>query len=340
MNPTDGIGTPPGGGDAAARPSNTTRWRAVTPILSVVLFAVAAWALRRELHETSIGAIVQNVRRYDAAHILLALLCTVASFLALGAIELLALRYVGRRDVSRTTAVTTGFVAHAFSQSVGLALLTGAAVRLRAYRSRGVDAVTVARLSAFVTLTVALGLLATGAAALIASSAPLRVGRMAMPVKPLGATLALVVLAYLVWIAIGRGAEPTGRWGIARPSTTMAISQIVLASLDWLITGTVLFALLPSSLAISYVELLRIYLSAQTVAVASHVPGGLGVFELVVLTLGPTDVPGTRVALIAALVMFRVVYYLAPLVAAIVVAGGAELTSRRAGASAVMSAAA
>ncbi|MDB4882156.1 MAG: mprF [Gemmatimonadetes bacterium] len=312
--------------------------RALTPWLSIVLFAVAIWALRRELHELSLDDVIRSVQSYDATHLLLALLCTTGSFLALGAMELLALRYVGRsRAIPRSTALTTGFVAHAFSQSVGLALLTGAAVRLRVYGRRAIDAVTVARMSGFATLTVTLGLLATGAAALLASSAPLRIGPAVIPMKPLGALLALVVLGYLMWSAAGRERCAGRLRRFERPTVGMASTQILLASLDWLLTGTVLFALLPPSDTLSYVELLRIYLIAQTVAVASHVPGGAGVFELVVLALRPVDAAATRVVLVAALLMFRFVYYLVPLVAATVVAAVAELTTRRAGRSPVVS---
>jgi uncharacterized membrane protein YbhN (UPF0104 family) len=313
--------------------------RALTPLLPIALFGGAVWALSRELHELSLGAVIRSVQSYDATHLLLALLCTTASFLALGAMELLALHYVGRsRAIPRSTAIATAFVANAFSQSVGLALLTGAAVRLRVYGRRAIDAVTVARMSGFATLTVVLGLLATGATALVASSVPLHIGSAVVPVKPLGTLLALVVLSYLAWSAMGR--EPdTGRLRhFDRPSVGIASAQILLASLDWLLTGTVLFALLSPSDTLSYVELLRIYLTAQTVAVASHVPGGAGVFELMVLALRPVDAPTARVLFVAALLLFRFVYYVVPLVVATIMAAVAELTTRRTGAAPVVAA--
>ena len=226
--------------------------------------------------------------------------------------------------------MTTAFVANAFSQSIGLALLTGAAVRLRAYARRGFDAAAVARISGFVTLTVTLGLLACGAGAFLASREPLRIGRAALSVHPVGIVLALVVLAYLAWSVVAtRDHVGRGRWLLRRPTGRVALAQLALSSADWLITGTVLFAVLPTAAGVEYGPLLRAYLVAQTLGVASHVPGGAGVFEAVMLTLVATGDATQRTALIAALVMFRVVYYLLPLAAALVVAGVSELLPRR-----------
>jgi uncharacterized membrane protein YbhN (UPF0104 family) len=302
----------------------------LTTFVPCVLFVVAIVVLCRELRDLSPDAIMQGVHGYDAGHLMLAVACTLASFLTLSVIELLALRYIGgSARVPRATALATGFVAHAVSQSVGLALLTGAAVRLRAYSRHALDTVAVAKLSGFVTVTVTLGLLTTGAVTLSVSPMPLRIGRAVIAGRPLGATLALIVLAYLLWSVAGRQSRLGGRWRLGRPSLTLAVAQILLSSLDWLLTGTVLFALLPGLATMSYVELLRIYLTAQIVAVASHVPGGVGVFELVVLALYRESAATQRAALVTALVMFRVVYYVLPLVAAGVVAAAAELSARR-----------
>lgn len=275
-------------------------------------------------------ALLQQVGASGWRHAALALAGTIASFATLGVIESLAVRQAETARVPWRTAMTTAFVANAFSQSIGLALLTGAAVRLRAYARRDVDAAAVARISGFVTLTVTLGLLACGAGAFLASREPLRIGSVALAVRPVGALLALVVLAYLGWsVVASRDHVGGGRWMLRRPTARVAVTQLVLSSADWLVTGTVLFAVMPVAAAVSYGPLLRAYLVAQTLGVASHVPGGAGVFEAVVLTLLATGDASQRTALIAALVMYRVVYYLLPLAGALLVAAVAELRPRR-----------
>jgi uncharacterized membrane protein YbhN (UPF0104 family) len=307
-----------------------SRWRACAIVLRAALFIAAGWALHRELAGLSSAELLHHLGSYGWRHLGLAAGCTAASFLVLGLLELLALRYTGIRHVPRARGMTTGFMASAFSQSVGLALLTGAAVRLRAYGRYAVQTVAVARISAFVTLTVSLGLLATGAGALLASSAPARVGRASIAVRPAGALLGLVVLAYLAWSIIGRR-ETLGRggWMVRRPSPSLAVAQLCLSSLDWLLTGTVLYAFVPSSVGVDYATLLRVYLTAQTVAVVSHIPGGVGVLEVVVLAMLAGPNPVEHAAIVASLVMFRVVYYLFPLIAAGLVAIVAELLPNR-----------
>jgi len=222
-------------------------------------------------------------------------------------------------------AIATAFVANAFSQSIGLALLTGTAVRLRAYDRYDLDAAAVARVSAFVTLSATLGLLAMGAGAVLASGAPVAIGQVSLSARPLGVLLAIVVLAYLGWSGFGsRAAVGRRGWSIDRPTLAIALQQVAVASFDWLLTGTVLFLVLPLD-GIGYGTVLRVYLLSQTVGTISHVPGGAGVFELFVLTLlRPLIPPNQQVTVVASLVAFRVLYYLLPLVAALLVASFAE----------------
>jgi phosphatidylglycerol lysyltransferase len=304
--------------------------RIASVALRLGLLALATWALRRELAGVRAGALLQQVNVDGWRRAALALAGTVASFAVLGVIESLAFRQAETVPMPQRTAMMTAFAANALSQSIGLALLTGAAVRLRAYARRGVDAAAVARISGLVTLTVTLGLVACAAGAFLASPEPIRVASLALPVRPVGALLALVVLAYLGWSVVASSEHVgRGRWRLRRPTTRVALAQLALSSADWLITGTVLFAVMPSAAGVMYGPLLRAYLVAQALGVASHVPGGAGVFEAVLLTLVATGDAMQRTALIAALVLFRVVYYLLPLVGALIVAAVAELRPRR-----------
>ena len=185
-------------------------------------------------------------------------------------------------------ALRTGFVANALSQSVGVSLLTGAAVRARAYARQGFDAVAIAQVTAFVTITATVGLLAAGAAALLATSAPIVIGTTAVAVRPLGAILGSAVLAYLAWSTLGkRESVGRGRWQLVRPSPAVATSQISLSVLDWLCAGMVLLRLHAASGSQRYngSHGLSAYIIAQTVAVTSHIPAGAGVFEVSVLAL-------------------------------------------------------
>ena len=305
----------------------------------MVLVAIALLVLRRELDGVGLGDLSAGLRSYGLRRVALALAFTAASFLTLGLLELLALRYVGKRAeriIPRRTAFATSFVATAYSQSVGLAILTGTAVRLRSYSRYGLDAMDVARLSVFVIVTATLGLITTGALAFLTT--PGRVGFLtySFSLAPLGVLLLLPIAGYIAWSVFGRSEfHGRGRWRIRRPSPGLALEQIGISSIDWVFAGTVLFFLLPPSQHVSYSGLLGVYLVAQTAASLSHVPGGVGVFEVIVLALltipGVGRIPSRSMAasLAASLLAYRVIYYLLPLCGAIALSAIAETIRSR-----------
>jgi phosphatidylglycerol lysyltransferase len=308
----------------------------IVAALRTVLAIAALWALRRELSGVEIGTLLPYLRAFGWSHVALGLACTAASFLLLGFVELLALRHTDHAAgacVPVRAALGTAFVANALSQSVGVAVLTGAAVRARAYRRYGLDAVAIAQTTAFVAITATVGLLAAGGAALLAAPASVLVADMTIAVHPLGTLLGGIVVAYLAWSIVGRrDSVGFGRWQLSRPSPAMAGSQLVLSTIDWILAGTALFAFMPASPGLTLGVVLGAYMIAQTVAVTSHVPAGAGVFEVIVMALIMGAQPrADRSAVVAALVMFRVIYYLAPLCVAILVASVAELLRSRAG---------
>ena len=230
------------------------------------------------------------------------------------------------------SAFGTACVAHALSQSVGFAVLTGTAVRVRAYGRRHVGATDVARVSAAVTVTLTLGLLSAAAWALFGTSIPIVVRGHSLGVRPLGLLLGVVVAAYLAWSVVGRGQPGSrNRWRIARPTPRVAVAQIALSTADWLVTGSVLYAFMTVPVGLGVWSFLPIYVIAQTIGVVSHVPAGAGVFEVALLSLVMTANPGAdRATLLAAIIMYRAVYYVLPLCSAILVAGVSELGHSRA----------
>ena len=138
-------------------PANGKRW--LMGALRLMIGGAALWVVARELHDVDtagLGLEIASLRPFQYA---LGAACTVGSFLLLGVIEWMALRQAAASErVSMPAAIRTGFVANALSQSVGLAVLTGTAVRVRAYARYGVGPADVARTTAFVTITATLGL--------------------------------------------------------------------------------------------------------------------------------------------------------------------------------------
>ena len=144
---------------------------------------------------------------------------------------------------------------------------------------------------------------------------------------PLGILLLLTLLAYLAWSA--RRTAPFGIQGfevpVPRPAITLV--QIGLASFDLALAAGALYVLLPSIPELGFARFLGIYLLAIMIGVLSNVPGGLGVFETVLVVLLRPYVPGDRA--LAALLAYRIIYYLLPMLVAVAGLLAFEVWQRR-----------
>jgi phosphatidylserine/phosphatidylglycerophosphate/cardiolipin synthase-like enzyme len=308
-------------------PPRRPRWRRVLFIaLRIALFGIALLALRHEIAGVEGVDVLRALRSYGWPRIVLALTCTAASFLTLGAMEVVALRATGgdaARTIPRRAAVATAFVAHALSQSVGFALLTGAGVRLRSYARYDADARAVARITTIVTAAVTFTLLSLGALVLLGSAAPMRVGQLAIPGWSAGALLALV--AVFVGAVVVRG-----RPRLTMPPPRIAAALVGLSTLDWLLTGAVYSALVPAGASASWLAIFRAFVLAHGAGAVSHVPGGAGVLDVTLLSQLAAGTTSTmRGALAASIVAYRVVYYLVPLCAAMTIGALVEIRRTR-----------
>ncbi len=268
------------------------------------------FALRGFWHELRYDDIVAAIESTPGVRIALAVLATAVSFTALVGYDASALRYIGIR-LPRRTIAKTAFVAYALSNTVGLGVFTGGAVRVRLYGAAGVEPGDVSRAVVFNALVFGLGACAVGGAGLwwdAAALAPL-VRLPPWGVSMLGAAALVGVIAVLGVCHVRRRLGP-----LRLPTPGLAWTQLALSVVDLVAAGAVLWLLLPDG-AVGFAPFLGFYAAAVVLGVVSHVPGGLGVFEAVMLVaLGGRVPPGE---LAGALVLYRLVYYVLPLVIAL-----------------------
>ena len=118
-----------------------------------------------------------------------------------------------------------------------------------------------------------------------------------------------------------------GKYTIQIPNFKFFGSQMAVALLDWLVAGYILYILLPDSPHLSPLYLLGVFLLGQLAGLASQIPGGLGVFETVVVLLLSPVIPAS--AVIGSLLVYRGMYYILPLLAGALLLGTQELLSRK-----------
>jgi phosphatidylglycerol lysyltransferase len=300
------------------------RW--LLPGVSLLIFAGVAFALRRELEQFRLSGVIRHLREIPESALALATACTAVSYWLLGFYDVLALRYLGRQlPYGRT--LFTAFIAYAFGHNFGIAAFTGGAVRYRLYSSAGLSGADVATVAGFCTVTTAIGL-----AALAGVSFAFAPHQGVSPphlnhhiVQALGALLLVLIGAYALWSVVGPREIELRGWALRAPSPAVALPQIVLAVVDLGLSALVLWLLLPPG-SVGLLLFIGAYSTAITAGVVSHVPGGLGVFEsLIVLAL--PGVPADQ--LLGSLLAWRAIYYVLPLLVATALFGGQELRTQR-----------
>jgi len=309
--------------------------RFVPLVVALALAAAAFFALQRALHEHSFAELRHAVKNLPPRQLVHAALWTALSYFVLTGYDALALTTLKIKLPFRRT-VLASFLGYVFSNNLGLSVLGGGAARWRVYSGFGLSTFDIAKVVAICAATFWLGILAL--AGLVLAGAPeLIVGNLRFTgfhvptwaARGIGALLLATAAAYIVLCALRRAPLAWRKHEIALPTPAIATTQVVLSIADWCVAAAVLWALLPPDPELTYPRLLGVFLTAQIVAVASHVPGGLGIFEVLVLALLKQDDPTPE--LLGALLAYRILYYLVPLAIGTVVFAGHELHRRLSG---------
>ena len=215
------------------------------PVLSVLLFGIAAWLLRHQLRTFHFHEIVRYIHHISAARVWAAAGLSVLSYAVMTGYDILSLRYVNHPLSYRKIGLAS-FIGYAFSNNIGLSMVAGASVRYRLYSAWGLSTFEIAQVVAFCTLTLWLGFLFVGGIVFIAEP-------MALPaalhipfgsVRVLGLVMLGIVFAYAVFSFARKKTFTIRNMELQMPPTGLVSLQIGVAVLDWIIAGSVLFVLL------------------------------------------------------------------------------------------------
>ncbi|WP_313802116.1 bifunctional lysylphosphatidylglycerol flippase/synthetase MprF [Sphingobium sp.] len=294
------------------------------PLTVAAMLAVAALglaALHGLLAEVRLKDIRHAVHMIAGWRLAAALALTAASYVALTFYDHVALRIVGRPLPWRTAALAS-FCSYTLSHNLGLSLLTGGSARYRIYTAAGLEGGDIARVIASTGLSFWGGVFVLAGMLMLVHPAAISVMGFAlgMPWERLGQRLAggvVMALTLAALFALGRsGSAPRlFGWRLALPSRAQALAQIGVACIDLAAASAALFILVPGIAPSLYPTLFLAYALAIIVTLISHVPGGLGIFEAVIVaTLPDVDKP----ALLAALIAYRLIYYLLPLMLGVI----------------------
>ncbi|WP_228039969.1 lysylphosphatidylglycerol synthase domain-containing protein [Nodosilinea sp. LEGE 07088] len=292
--------------------------------MGLVLLTIAAVVVSHQLRDYQVQDIVDGLRSLPPAQVGRAVTFAGLGYVAMTGYDTLGFLYL-RQPLGYPKIALATFISCAFSNTIGFALLTGSAIRYRFYSAWGISAIAIAQVITFANLSFWLGLLAVGGGAFLL--APFEIpAQLHLPFRST-AGLGLVLLALIAVYLIGSTALRKGltirQQRLQFPCPGIALAQILVSSLDWSLAAATLYSLLPQVTGLTYLGFLKIYLLAMAAGVLSNVPGGLGVFETVVILLLSNQL--SPAAVLASLLAYRGVYYFLPLAIAIALFGGYEI---------------
>jgi uncharacterized membrane protein YbhN (UPF0104 family) len=276
--------------------------------IAVAIVALAAGLLYRTLSGYSLDEIIQSITAIPLRNILLAGVFAAGSYFCLTWFDWLAVRYAGAPLPYRKCALAS-FCALSLGHNIGFAALSSGAVRYRFYSRWGMSTGQIAKVIIFCGVTVGLGLITLAGVALLLRPdlAARMIGLTPSLAMAIGAFCLALSALYVIAAAFLRRKVTIKGWSLPMPELKLALGQIGIGSANFACVAACLHQTLSAAGDVAYFAVAAAYVIANAGALVTHVPGGLGVIESVVMFL----LPGA--AIVGALVMFRVIYYLAPL---------------------------
>jgi len=297
----------------------------IWPLVGLAAVAFSIWLLYHELRGLSLDELWDNLVAISSRDWVLAIAATLLAYGALAGYDRLALMHLQRR-VGWLYVTVCSFTTYALSHNIGASVFSGSVVRYRAYTAKGLSGGEVGVLVAFCSFTFALGtIMLTGFVLVLEPGLSERFVDV-LPVEAsslTGAILLGLVALYVLGSALHFRPLKIGAFQIHYPRLPIVLRQLVVAPLELIGAAAIIYFVLPEAGNPGYMVVLGIFLISFSAALLSNAPGGLGVLELVFITgLSEMD----PAAVLAALLVFRLLYLIIPFIIALFVVLGFERT--------------
>lgn len=289
----------------------------VWPLIGIAAVLLSGWLLFNELKNLSAVDVLNSLAAIPLHRWALAVGATLVAYGALAWYDRIALLHLGK-PLGWGFISLVSFTTYALSHNIGASVLSGAAVRYRAYSTKGLNAVEIGILVALCSFTFGLGTIMLGGFVLIGEpelvtrlfDIPETSGRIA------GFGLLMLVGLYVLGSVMRFRPMRIGRYELIYPRPMIVLRQLFAAPIELLGAAGIIYFALPEAGNPGFFVVAGVFLGSFSAALLSNAPGGLGVLEFVFLKAMP-DVSASDV--IAALLVFRLLYLLIPLLFACVV---------------------
>ena len=286
-------------------------WNKIGLALSAAIILISGLVLSHRLRDMDWGAVATAVRAVPLAHAAAAAFFVACGYVTLALYDWFALRTIGARQVPFRVAAMAGATSYAIGHGMGAMLFASAAIRFRIYSRFGLRPVDIAKICFIAGLTFWLGHITALGIGMVYMPDAARAGDQipAWGNQAIGIAALCALSAYLIWIwrktrVLGRDGS-----GVALPSGKMTLMQIGIGLADLSCCSLVMYLLMPSLPVVGFLPLAVIVVFGTLLGFASHAPGAIGVLDAAMLV----GLPGFDPAeLIATLLLYRLLYFVAP----------------------------
>ena len=290
-------------------------------------FALAAYMLYLQLSKYEWEDIKNAVLSIPTKNLWYACFASFFGYVALSSYDFLALKYI-KRKLAAWKWIFVGFIGFSVSNNAGHAIVSGGAIRYRLYtrwRFHGTDIVKMITFSGFTYLVACFFLIICGY--LMTPDHAFGEGSGSQVTTAITAFVSLIGLILYFWASLYYK-KPFNIKGVEleMPSFKMALAQVIIGGADILMASLVLYFTLTAFIEIPFITFIGVFIIAQVLGTFSQVPGGLGVFETLFLYIIPGE--HNQAMLFGALIAYRIIYYLLPLLISAIVLISYEVTLR------------
>ncbi|MDF7674492.1 lysylphosphatidylglycerol synthase domain-containing protein [Acetobacteraceae bacterium ESL0709] len=300
--------------------------RYLPALLGMGLLIAAIIVIWRQFRHLSLGSILASVQALPVSALWSGVGATILAYGFLVFYDGLACRHV-KAGLSWGKIAFVSFCAYVLAHNLGCAAISGTAVRYRLYRNWGVPGRKIASIVALCSLTYFLGMIGLVGLILLWQPGTIPLLSHYGPWFPriLGAGCFLALGLYVL-AAFKKRAISFRHYRIEVPDWDIALGQILVSMADMSATALIAWCLigpLPNESTLTFGSFLGIYLFSYTAGLLANIPGGLGIFDGAMMVALSPWLPVSHI--MATLLMFRVLYYLVPLMLAGVLFAAHEL---------------
>jgi glycosyltransferase 2 family protein len=309
---------------ALQKPRVRIGWNSIGAVIGMAVFVVAVITLVRMLRNADAAKIAAAILATPVRDAISAGICVAAAYVTLTFYDWFALRTIGRGDVPYRVAALSAFTSYAIGHNIGATVFTANFIRYRMYAAYALTARDITKMAFVTGLTFWLGnVFVLGIGISYRPEAASAIDQLpAWLNRTIAEAMLLAIAAYVMWIAQKPRTIGRNGWCITLPNVRLTLVQIGIGVLDLGFSGLAMYALLPAEAATDFVGVLVSFIAAVLLGFVSHAPGGLGVFDAAMLLALPKT---ETEKLVAALVLFRLMYYLVPFTLALTALGVREL---------------